>query len=340
MGGKMARPGARRLRAMRVRWGVVLGLLSGLLLLPPAGSARTTNDRQHHSTKAHAPITSAHTSHKVHSQKPKNRTSAPRGLTAATSHVSAKQARDRLGTGKQVARHGAIVTHPLAVSHARNPTVLATRPLIVINPGHGGRDPGAIGVSGTLENTVTLATALELRRCVGATGRYRVALTRTRDRTISLAERLKFARDHDADLLIAIHADASPDRHARGASVYVSSSNTTTHLPADRGSSGRIAHALSGTEPHPEAGSAWLQYSMIEQLSDDVRMVAAPARNAHLYVLGARTIPSVLLEIGFLSNRQDESQMKQQANRRVLVQAIKDAIDDYFAAMRTTASRT
>ena len=187
-------------------------------------------------------------------------------------------------------------------------------------------------MSGTLEKTVTLATALELRHLLEATGRYRVALTRTRDRTISLAERLDFARDHDADLLIAIHADASPDRHARGASVYVSSNSTTTHLPADRGSSGRIAHALSGTEPQPEAGSARLQYSMIEQLSDDVRMVTAPARNAHLYVLGARTIPSVLLEIGFLSNRQDESQMKQPANRRVLVQAINDAIDDYFAA--------
>jgi N-acetylmuramoyl-L-alanine amidase len=69
-------------------------------------------------------------------------------------------------------------------------------------------------------------------------------------------------------------------------------------------------------------------------------MVAAPARNAHFYVLGARTIPSVLLEMGFLSNRKDESLIKQPANRRILVQAIRDAIDDYFAAIRTPGSRT
>ncbi len=79
---------------------------------------------------------------------------------------------------------------------------------------------------------------------------------------------------------------------------------------------------------------------MIEQLSDDVRMVPAPARNAHLYVLGAQRLPSVLLEMGFLSNRQDESLIKLPANRRILGQAISDAIDDYFAAIRRPASRT
>jgi N-acetylmuramoyl-L-alanine amidase len=212
--------------------------------------------------------------------------------------------------------------------------------LIVIDPGHGGRDPGAVGVSGTLEKAVTLATALELRRSLEATGRYRVALTRTRDSSISLAHRLGFAREHDADLLIAIHADASPDRNARGASVYVSSGDTTTRLPANRDSSGRIAHALSGSEPRPGVNSGLLQYSMIEQLDDDVRMVPAPARNAHFYVLGARSMPSVLLEMGFLSNRKDESLIKQPAHRRVLVQAIRDAIDDYFAAIRPPSPRT
>ena len=73
---------------------------------------------------------------------------------------------------------------------------------------------------------------------------------------------------------------------------------------------------------------------MIEQLDDDVRMTETPARHAHLYVLGSRTIPSVLLEVGFLSNRQDESLLRQAAHRHVLVQAISDAIDDYFAAFR------
>jgi N-acetylmuramoyl-L-alanine amidase len=206
--------------------------------------------------------------------------------------------------------------------------------LIVIDPGHGGSDPGAIGVSGTLEKTVALATALELRRQLLASGRYRVALTRTGDRSVSLASRLAFARSHDADLMIAIHADASPDRHARGASVYVRSGEKTTYVATGAESAGQIAKALATPAPRAEPGSAWLQYSMIDQLNDDVRMVATPARTAHLYVLAARDIPSVLLEMGFLSNRQDEALLKRRAHRNVLVQAMKDAIDDYFAGIR------
>ena len=77
---------------------------------------------------------------------------------------------------------------------------------------------------------------------------------------------------------------------------------------------------------------------MIDQLNDDVRMVAVPARTGHLYVLASRDIPSVLLEMGFLSNRQDEALLKRPSHRHVLVQAIKDAIDDYFAGI--TRSRT
>src|ERR1700719_989937 len=72
-----------------------------------------------------------------------------------------------------------------------------------------------------------------------------------------------------------------------------------------------------------EPGSAWLQDSMIEQLADDVRMVATPARAAHLYVLGSRTVPSVLLEMGFLSNRRNEALLRQTAHRCVLVLAIR-----------------
>jgi N-acetylmuramoyl-L-alanine amidase len=313
----------------------VLGLLAAALLLPQASTARTTNAVEEHATAGHAPKAPASTHGTRHPKKVTARTN-----DAAAKHASVKRTRPRPGRAAHIARPGIAKPHGKAVSRTPVPKNLADRPLIVIDPGHGGRDPGAIGVSGTLEKTITLATALELRRSLEATGRYRVALTRTRDSTISLANRLAFARQRDADLLIAIHADASPDRHARGASVYVSSGNTTTRVPANRASSHRIASALSRPEPQPEESSAWLQHSMIEQLSDDVRMVAAPARDARFYVLAARTIPSVLLEMGFLSNRQDETLMKQPAKRRVLVQAIRDAIDDYFSAIEKSASRT
>ena len=318
---------------------VVLGLVSAALLFGQAGTARSMDTRHHPASGPHAPMVAAKSHQQVHAKQAKAWPHASRGQKQAR-HASVKRTRHGRNAATQVARHEPVKPHRQSVSHAPLAETHAARPLVVIDPGHGGRDPGAVGASGTLEKTVTLATALELRRALEATGRYRVALTRTRDRAISLANRLAFAREHDADLLIAIHADASSDRRARGASVYARSGNTTTRLPANRGSSSRIAHALARPEPQPEAGSAWLQYSMIEQLDDDVRMVAAPARNAHFYVLGARDIPSVLLEMGFLSNREDERLIRQPANRRVLVHAIRDAIDDYFAAIRSPGSRT
>lgn len=203
------------------------------------------------------------------------------------------------------------------VAHHPSPKTDDHRPLVVIDPGHGGTDPGAIGVSGTLEKTVTLATALDLRRLLLATGRYRVALTRTTDRSMSLADRLAFARNHDADLLIAIHADAAHDRHARGASVYVRDDATA-----------------------PLSASTGLQASMIEQLADDVHMVPAPARSARFYVLADHTIPSVLLEMGYLTNRSDEKLLRQPQHRHVVADAIRDAVNDYFAAIRKGAQKT
>jgi N-acetylmuramoyl-L-alanine amidase len=262
------------------------------------------------------------------------------GLARTPSHHTVAKATH--AAPKHGTRHAAATQR--SAGGARNAPVAEApkpaKPLIVIDPGHGGQDPGAIGVSGTREKTVTLAAAQELRRSLERTGRYRVALTRSGDRSMSLAARLAFAGRHDADLLISIHADASSDRSARGASVYVGSRDLTRHFAANRGSSHEIARALAATAPVAVPGSGWLQYSMIEQLADDVRMTAAPARQAQLYVLSSRTIPGVLLEMGFLSNREDEALLKQPARRQILVQAITEAIDDYFAGIRDSASRT
>jgi len=263
---------------------LIIGLLAATLLHPHTGDARSRTDDKRHATTTHAHAPS-HAKHQ----------------TAATT----------------APRRGA------AARKAEPAAALARRPLIVIDPGHGGRDPGAIGVSGTPEKTVTLAAAQELRRLLQATGRYRVALTRTKDTTLGLDTRLAFARSLDADLLIAIHADASPNRSARGASVYVRGGN-----------SGHVAGVQPAPNLIPQAPSAFLQSSLIEQLDDDVRLVATPARSARLHVLASRAMPSVLLEMGFLSNRHDEALLRQPAHRLRLVRAVRDAIGDYFAALR------
>jgi N-acetylmuramoyl-L-alanine amidase len=215
--------------------------------------------------------------------------------------------------------------------------------VIVIDPGHGGKDSGAVGRSGTFEKNVTLATALELRRLLEATGRYRVAMTRTRDIFVSLAARVAFARSHHASLLLAIHADSSRNPRAHGASVYVRSGQqvggaVVTRITPGPGSSKRIADALAGPRPPPGPNAAWLQYTMIDNLDDDIRMVAEPARQAHLYVLRTHDVPSVLLEMGFLSNRREEELLKRASQRRIIARAVRDAIDDYFVGLKHVAA--
>ncbi len=230
-------------------------------------------------------------------------------------------------------------------------TARATRrtlPLVVLDAGHGGRDPGAIGGLDTLEKTVTLATVQELARQLRATHRYRVAFTREADYFVALNRRVAIARHSGAALLISVHADASVSRRARGASVYVRSAHHpalgAVHLPAHRGASHAIARALIAADtvlPASDPEAARLQLAMVGSLDDDLRMAADPARQARLHVLAALGIPSVLLEIGFISNPQDEVLMRQPAHRRILARAVLDAVDDFFAGRDDTArSRT
>jgi len=216
------------------------------------------------------------------------------------------------------------------------------RPVIVIDPGHGGTDPGAVSRSGTLEKTITLGTALQVGRALAATGRYQVLLTRHDDRFVSLAERAAFGPAHGAALIISLHADASPDHRARGASVYVRSDGPSgTGLKrVEAGGPAAIARAL-GAAPRPRPGAAWLQHAMIDNLNDDIQMTAAPARAAHLWVLVSHGIPGVLVEMGFLSNRRDERLMRDLRHRLLVARSLRDAVDDYFMGLQHWAtSRT
>jgi N-acetylmuramoyl-L-alanine amidase len=167
-----------------------------------------------------------------------------------------------------------------------------------------------------------------------ATGRYRVVLTRTDDRYVSLAERLALARARDATLLISLHADASSDRDVRGASVYVDSGRAASprlsHVA--RVNPHAIARALAATRAS-EPDSKFLQAKLSDSLDDDIRMTHAPMRADRFYVLASRNTPSVLLEMGFLSNRKDEALLKSHQYQRIIARAIRDALDDYFAEL-------
>lgn len=222
------------------------------------------------------------------------------------------------------------------------------RRLVVIDAGHGGRDPGTIGGRGTLEKDVALATALALRHVLERSGRCRVAMTRAGDEFIPLAGRVAFARERRADLFVSLHANASPDRQVRGASVYTLAfkasdrgsaalarrENDADRLagPAVRNAPPALAHILAGLARRAtRTGSARLQRSIVRHFRHHVPMLPDPARHARFAVLKAPDIPSVLVEIGFLSNRHEEAELARPAYRSHLAAALDSAITAYLA---------
>ena len=122
---------------------------------------------------------------------------------------------------------GAVWVGASAEALARAPAPRAPRPLVMLDPGHGGKDPGAVGAAGTFEKHIALATAIELRRQLEAGGRCRVELTRRGDVFVPLEERVRRAQWRGAALLVSLHADALPDRGVRGASVYTLSNTAS-----------------------------------------------------------------------------------------------------------------
>lgn len=251
---------------------------------------------------------------------------------------------------------GAALVLPAAAAEAAtrrrarrpDPQSPARLPLVMLDPGHGGRDPGAIGYSGTYEKHVALATAEELARQLQASGRYRVAMTRSVDDFIPLDDRVGIAQEHNADLFMSIHADALLDHAVRGASVYTLSTSAsdpqTAALARRENSADRFAGPGEGSlSPHvaailaslvqheTRAGSARMQRSVVAALGGPVPLLENPARHAAFAVLKSADIPSVLVEMGFMSNPRDEAALREAAHRATVAAALHRAIDGYFA---------
>ena len=220
--------------------------------------------------------------------------------------------------------------------------------LIVLDPGHGGKDPGAIGYSGTYEKHIAFAAAGELQRQLQADGRFRVLLTRTQDVFIPLEDRVGWAQAQGAALFVSMHADALADHDVRGASVYTLSDTASDAQTAALAQRENSADRFAGTAFHdqpPEVarillslvrqetriGSARLQRGMVGALDQDVPMLQNPARHAGFVVLQAADIPSVLVEMGFMSNPHDEAALRRPDHRAAVATAIKRAVDAFFA---------
>lgn len=219
-------------------------------------------------------------------------------------------------------------------------------PLIVIDAGHGGNDPGTTGVNGTQEKDLVLWYAMALKAKLLKMNKYRILLTRHDDNFIMLRERVAIARRAGANLFISLHADSADDV-ARGLTVYTVSEKASDKeaeaLAARENKSDVIGGMdLSGARPdvadilislaqrETKNNSATLADFLVTNLDDRVRMVPNAHRFAGFAVLKAPDIPSVLIEIGFLSNAQEEKELRSKPYRDKVIDGITVGVESYF----------
>ncbi|MBO6560347.1 MAG: N-acetylmuramoyl-L-alanine amidase [Nisaea sp.] len=236
----------------------------------------------------------------------------------------------------------------------RPPRLVNEKIIVAIDAGHGGVDPGAIGVSGIYEKEIVLNAARVLKSELERTGRYEVVLTRDRDVFLQLRERIAIARREGADLFLSLHADSIPNRNLRGASVYTLSETASDKeadlLAQNENKSDIIAGMDFGTET-PEVTSILIDLAqretmnhsarfagmLVREMRGEVKLLKTAHRFAGFAVLKAPDIPSVLIELGFLSNNHDEKLLRSNAHLTRVAAALRRAIDDYFDLVQSAA---
>ena len=236
-----------------------------------------------------------------------------------------------------------------AASRSRPPHPRADLPLVMLDPGHGGKDPGAIGVSGTYEKHIAFAAAQELRQQLLAGGQCRVSLTRASDVFIHLRDRVEIAQSHGAALFVSMHADALGDPAVSGASVYTlgdtASDAQTAALARRENSADRfggprfrdvdpaVADILASlVRQETRIGSARMARQVVAKLQPQIGLLPNPARQARFMVLRASDVPSVLVEMGFMSNYKDEAALRRPDHRTRIAAALRRAIEAYLAS--------
>lgn len=236
----------------------------------------------------------------------------------------------------------------LADTNAKHPDA---KRVIVIDPGHGGVDPGTTGQDGTYERNVVLAVGKALRDALLRTGRYEVVMTRDTDIFLSLRARVAVARRAKADLFVSLHADSAPNSGVRGASIYTlserSSDREAEALARAENQSDIIAGVDLTNEPdivtsilidlaqrETKNNSVRFAQALLPELKRSGRIVAKSHRFAGFVVLKAPDVPSVLIELGYLSNLQDESDMNTVRWRSDMAASIASGIGRYFASIR------
>jgi N-acetylmuramoyl-L-alanine amidase len=219
---------------------------------------------------------------------------------------------------------------------------------VVVDPGHGGIDSGAIGRKGTKEKDLTMAVARKVAADIAKAGPYDVSLTREADIFLSLPERVSFARRARADLVISIHADSLRMARMRGASIYRLSDKASDEIAHELAESENLADIVGGVEVVDDEDDVrniladftsreTSRYSMrfsetlVSALETQVQMIKNPERHAAFAVLKAPEIPGVLLELGYLSNEEDEKLLTDPQWQEKVAQLIAKAVHEFFS---------
>ena len=219
--------------------------------------------------------------------------------------------------------------------------------IIVLDPGHGGVDPGAIGIKGTYEKKIVLMAAKSIKKILAKSGRYNVILTRKSDRFIPLRKRVAIARRAKADLFISLHADSIKNGAVRGATVYTLSENASDREAAQLAERENKSDLIVGIDLDAESQevtdilidlvqretmnqSAVFADAIVQEITKKIKTHRRPHKFAGFAVLKALDIPSILLEMGYLSNIEDETLLNTDAFQKKLGRAILLGLDRYF----------
>jgi len=238
---------------------------------------------------------------------------------------------------------------PVVATPVAAPTELAsvkrnTKKTIIIDAGHGGKDPGAHGAF-SLEKDCNLAAAKALRDALLKTGRYNVIMTRDTDTFVDLPGRVRIARAADADLFISLHSDSGGDGSTSGASIYTLSDSGTERAAKKAMVKGDWSLAdqpdnvdsvvsrilIDLTQRATKNRSATFAQLVMDHIGDSTPLLKSSLRQAGFVVLLAPDVPAVLLEMGYVNNTRDEAMLNDAKHRAVMMGQVADAIDQYFA---------
>ena len=227
---------------------------------------------------------------------------------------------------------------------------LPMKKVVVIDAGHGGRDSGAVGTI-SVEKDINLAAARSLADQLGRSGRYKVVLTRASDVYVPLESRVRIAQRAGADLFISIHSDSGPETALKGASVYTLSDKATQRSARFvSGDNWFMKASLTGdqgvrdilfdlTQRATRNRSAVFAQTLLTHIEGKAPLLRRSHRDAGFMVLLAPDVPAVLLEMGFVSNPEDEARLRDPAGRSRLMAAVARAVDEHFGETMRLASR-